>query len=98
LPLAAMSGLELAADRPPTPPQPEIEFRSKPLLDVVGEIAKFRRERKAAYNNLVQMGDTLPDVEGYWAGEMTVVRKQRDEASGELDCYGNRYESGWYYR
>jgi hypothetical protein len=98
LPLAAMSGLELATDRLLTPPQPEIEFRSKPLLDVVGEIAKFRKERKAAYDNLVQMGDTQPDVEGCWSGEITVVRKPRDAASGELDCYGNRYESGWYYR
>lgn len=98
LPLAAMSGLELAMDRPSAPPQPEVEFRSKLLLDVVNEIAKFRKERKAAYNNLVQMGDIHPNVEGCWSGEITVVRKARDQDSGELDCYGNRYESGWYYR
>lgn len=92
LPLTAMGGLELAPERA----KPDIEFQ--PPMDVVSEIAKFRKERKAAYNKLVSMGESEPDVQGYWPGDVTVVRKAADRAAGELDCYGNRYESGWYYR
>jgi hypothetical protein len=98
LPLEAMSGLELASQRPEVPLKPENDVELPPLLDVVGEIAKFRKKTKAVYSNLVHMGITTPDVEGYWPGDITVVRKPLDEELGELDCYGNRYESGWYYR
>lgn len=98
LPLEAMSGLELA-------PKPQSELlnvpqnaQMQPSYDVVAEIAKFRKERKAAYNNLVMMGNINPDVEGYWPGDVTVVRKSPNQELGELDCYGNRYESGWFYR
>jgi hypothetical protein len=68
------------------------------LLDVVGEIGRFRRERKAVYNNLVELGESEPAVEGYWPGDITILRKTVNPEAGELDCYGNRYESGWYYR
>jgi hypothetical protein len=47
---------------------------------------------------MVQMGVASPDVEGYWPGDVTVVRNALNEELGELDCYGNRFESGWYYR
>ncbi|KAH7405965.1 hypothetical protein DE146DRAFT_608408 [Phaeosphaeria sp. MPI-PUGE-AT-0046c] len=98
LPLRAMSGLELAPK-----PHPELlsapkHVQIQPLYDVVAEIAKFRKEREAAYNTIVAMGDTSPDVEGYWPGNITVVRNSTNLESGELDCYGNRYESGWLYR
>jgi hypothetical protein len=93
-----MSGLELAPEPREVPLKLRNTVASQPLLDVVGEIAKFRKERKAVYNNLVQMGVADPDVGGYWPGDVTVVRKALDEEAGELDCYGNRYESGWYYR
>jgi hypothetical protein len=98
LPLEAMSGLELASEQPEVPLQPRNTVEFQPLLDVVGEIAKFRKEKKAVYNNLVQLGVANPDVDGYWPGDVTVVRNAVNEESGELDCYGNRYESGWYYR
>jgi hypothetical protein len=98
LPSEAMSGLELAPEPREVPLKLRNTVASQPLLDVVGEIAKFRKERKAVYNNLVQMGVADPDVGGYWPGDVTVVRKALDEEAGELDCYGNRYESGWYYR
>ncbi|OAL56728.1 hypothetical protein IQ07DRAFT_674877 [Pyrenochaeta sp. DS3sAY3a] len=96
LPLTAMSGLELAPSRPAPPPRPKVE--QAPVYDVVSEIGKFRRERKAAYQNLLQMGELDPEVEGHWPGDITVMRKPIDPDAGELDCYGNRYESGWYYR
>lgn len=99
-PLTAMGGLELAPERPAAPPNPmrttKIEIGQN--LDVVSEISKFRRERKAVYTNLVQMGHVIPEVDGYWPGDITVIRKSVDQDVGELDCYGNRYESGWFYR
>ncbi|EOA81383.1 uncharacterized protein SETTUDRAFT_123063 [Exserohilum turcica Et28A] len=101
LPLAAMSGLELAGTTNPMQPVPEstiAEAGAKRLLDVVEEVAKFRRERKAAYSNLVLMGQADPDLEGYWPGDITVMRKPVNPEAGELDCYGNHYESGWFYR
>jgi hypothetical protein len=98
LPLEAMSGLELASERPKNSSTPRSDDDSQPLFDVVGEIANFRKHKKAMYNDMVQMGVASPDVEGYWPGDVTVVRNALNEELGELDCYGNRFESGWYYR
>jgi hypothetical protein len=99
LPLAAMSGLELAPERSVAPSKPMIDDDGvAPLLDVIGEIAKFRKERKAMHNNLLQMGSLDSEVEGYWHGDVTVIRNAMNQDAGELDCYGNRYEAGWYYR
>lgn len=99
LPLAAMSGLELATDHPAPPPKPRQQnplFR--PLYDVVAEIGKFRKSRKASYNTLLAMGEADPEVEGYWPGDITVVRKPLDADEGKLDCYGNRYQGWGLYR
>jgi hypothetical protein len=93
-----MSGLELAPARSEAPWEPWSDNKFQPLLDVVGEIAKFRKKGKAAYDYSIHMGHTEPEAEGYWSGSVTVVRKALDQDAGELDCYGNRYESGWYYR
>jgi hypothetical protein len=99
LPLAVMSGLELAPSSSIALPKPyQTTTGERPLLDVVGEIGEFRRERKAAYTNLVQMGEVDPEVEGYWPGDITIFRKPANPKAGEIDWYGNRYESGWYYR
>jgi hypothetical protein len=98
LPLAAMSGLQLAPEPVSPASMHEIEIEAEPLFDVVSEISNFRKDRKAAYAGLVQMGHANPDLEGYWPGNITVIRKAVDQDAGELDCYGNRYESGWYYR
>jgi len=98
LPLAAMSGLELVTDAPASRSQASGEDELKPHIDVIAKVAKFRKERKAVYNNLLEMGETCPHVEGYWPGDITVVRKSLDQDAGELDFYGNRYQSGWHYR
>jgi hypothetical protein len=99
LPLAAMSGLELAPTQNRLAPESrKPNLSSKQLFDVVGEVGKFRRTKKAAYENLVAMGEVDPAVEGYWPGDITVLRKPLNPENGQLDCYGNRYESGWYYR
>jgi hypothetical protein len=93
-----MSGLELVTDAPASRPQASGEDELKPHIDVIAEVAKFRKERKAMYTNLLKMGETCPHVEGYWPGDITVVRKSLDQDAGELDFYGNRYQSGWHYR
>jgi hypothetical protein len=69
-----------------------------PVLDVVSELARFRRDRKDAYNAAVRRGEVDPLIEGYWPGDVTVVRMPLNREGGGLDYYGNRYESGWLYR
>lgn len=99
LPLAAMSGLELAVHHPaPAPQLRRAEPAPQPQIDVISEIGKFRRDRKAAYQNLLDMGEADPEVEGYWPGDITVVRKPMGGDEGELDCYGNRYQGWGLYR
>lgn len=98
LPIAAMSGLELAPCHPAPLPEPHHEIPLNRTWDVVGEVGKFRKERKIAYAKIAPKGDDDVEVEGYWPGAITVVRRPANTDTGELDCYGNRYESGWYYR
>lgn len=97
--LTATSGLELAVHSPAPPPgRGRAEPAIQPQIDVIAEVGNFRRDRKAAYNNLLHMGEIDPEVEGYWPGDITVVRKPVDADAGELDCYGNRYQSWGLYR
>ncbi|ORY02461.1 hypothetical protein BCR34DRAFT_605563 [Clohesyomyces aquaticus] len=98
LPLAAMSGLMLAPHQPvpaPKPRQPNPDFA--PVYDVVSEIANFRKDRKEAYHAAMQFVDHEPAVEGYWPGDISVVRKPV-APDAEHDFYGNRFESGYLYR
>lgn len=96
LPLAAMSGLMLAPPQAarvaPILQEPPVEV----VLDVVAEIAKFRKERKAAFQAAVARGDSDPMVEGCWAGDITVIRQPISPDA--VDYYGNRFEEGWHYR
>lgn len=70
---------------------------TKPVFDVISEIGKFRKDRKAANEAVGQLRQTDAFVEGYWPGDITVVRKPIDDDAGSLDFYGNRFE-GWLYR
>ena len=63
-------------------------------VDVVQELVKFRKERKAAYENAVAGG--LLHVEGYWPGEVKVIRGHH--TGGKMDYYGNHFEKGGVYR
>lgn len=93
---AEMEGLMLADE--------EGEVRSgarpgaAPILDVVSEIARFRRERREAYDAAIQRGEVDFEVDGYWPGDVTVVRMPSNGEGGGPDYYGDRYESGWLYR
>lgn len=66
--------------------------RNEAPVDVVQELAKFRRERKAAYENAVKMG--VRHVDGHWPGEVKVVRAHG--LRGKLDYYGNYFDKGVY--
>ena len=63
-------------------------------VDVVQELAKFRKERKAAYETALERG--LLHVDGYWPGEVKVVRGHH--TGGKMDYYGNHFEKGGVYR
>lgn len=75
------------------PPLQTTEPKDAPV-DVVQELAKFRKERKTAYENAVQRG--LLHVDGYWPGEVKVVRGHH--TGGKMDYYGNHFEKGGVYR
>lgn len=101
VPLADTGGLMLADEEGggvPVSNQHRREVVDEPVVDVVAEIARFRREAKAEYQRRVQSGEVDPLVEGYWAGDITVVRLPVDPDGGSVDYYGNRYERGWLYR
>lgn len=90
-------------------------------VDVVSELAKWRRERKTAYeqamlsraraNSASSNGEVGPSrlaerdvyVEGYWTGEVKVVRNSKQAAKGKLertgkvDVYGNYFEGDYLY-
>ena len=53
-------------------PMPERTASSDAVVDVVAEIAKFRRERKVAFEESWRKGGRY--VDGYWPGEIQVIR------------------------
>ena len=66
----------------PTLQQPRKEQAS---IDVVQELAKFRRERKAAYERALALGEKY--VDGHWPGEVKIIRNKA----------GNSHQNGWNY-
>ncbi len=64
--------------------------------NVVAELAAFRKERKVAFENAAARG--IRHVEGYWSGEVKVVREHKlgPSIGGRLDYYGNYFERGVY--
>ncbi|KAL8771724.1 MAG: hypothetical protein Q9209_002915 [Squamulea sp. 1 TL-2023] len=63
--------------------------------DVVQELIKFRKDRKAAFESAVKRGERT--AEGYWPGEVKVVRWQGGRTS-TIDYYGNHFDKGYIYR
>ena len=89
LPMESLQSSQL-----PTLQQPDA---MKPTgVDVVQALAEYRKKRKTAYENAVNMG--VKYVDGYWPGEVKVVRHQSGSGStkGYVDCYGNYFEKGVY--
>ena len=54
-------------------------------VDVVQELSKFRRERKAAYERALSLGEKY--VDGYWPGEVKIIRHKG----------GDSHQNGWDY-
>lgn len=92
---------------PISPIEPE-----QPPIDVVAELSAFRKARKAAFETEMAKfarfkkgvrpedaeGLLPPFVEGYWAGEIKVVRNSAPKGrSGVVDMYGNYFEKGYLY-
>ncbi|KAJ5724039.1 hypothetical protein N7488_002074 [Penicillium malachiteum] len=99
------------------------EAQRKQLLqdvDLVAQLASFRREKKAEYEALVRRerkrrntaGTGVSSiysassaqismayfVEGYWKGEVKIVRNPTPKGrSGVVDMYGNYFEKGYLY-
>ena len=59
-------------NQPGFKPTSERAVRSEEMVDVVAEIAKFRRERKTAFEEAWKKGTRY--VDGYWPGEIQVIR------------------------
>ena len=73
--------------------------KREPIIDVVQELSKFRKERKAAFEDAMQRG--IRFVDGYWPGEVKVIRGGRlngPAADGTIDYYGNYFEKTGVYR
>ena len=88
--------LTMPADgfQPGNLPTPKTSGHRDAPVDVVQELAKFRKERKAAYENAVARG--LSHVDGYWPGEVKVVRGHH--TGRKMDYYGNHFDKGGVYR
>lgn len=79
-------------------------------IDLIHELTKYRRERKAAFERQMKMGGDRGHVDGYWPGEVKVIRPQSHPrlvhsssagaedtaAEGKIDYYGNYSERGVY--
>ncbi|RMZ76582.1 hypothetical protein DV737_g4742, partial [Chaetothyriales sp. CBS 132003] len=91
---------------PPTPDQ-------EPQIDLIAELAKWRQERRAAFEAEMvkyqrfkhglqetnQEEEIIPPfVEGHWKGEIRVVKNAAPKGrSGVVDMYGNYFEKGYLY-
>ncbi|MCJ1249403.1 hypothetical protein MMC30_006627 [Trapelia coarctata] len=65
-------------------------------VDVVQELSKFRREKKALCEQAMKIGKKF--VDGHWPGEVKVIRNHGGTARGKVDWYGNYFEKGYIYR
>jgi len=80
-------------DQPDSLPTLQQPRNVNTVVDVVQELSKFRKDRKAAYEDALRLGQ--PYVEGYWSGEIKIVRWGA-RSNHNADYYGNVYERGIY--
>ncbi|KAL8814629.1 MAG: hypothetical protein Q9223_006161 [Gallowayella weberi] len=80
-----------------SPKSPTIQHpnTASPGKDVIQELIKFRKERKAAYESALKRGER--EAEGYWPGEVKIVRWPGGKTA-EADYYGNQFDKGYIYR
>ncbi len=58
-------------------------------LDVIQELSIFRKQRKAAYEDAVRRGESF--VEGFWSGEVKIVRWNGTQSYGNESLDGLSY-------
>jgi hypothetical protein len=110
-PIATPTSFPTTLNRPTSPTRSEHE-PEEPTVDVIAELASWRKARKAAYEaamvnfqrfkqGVAQEDESEvipPFVEGYWKGEVKVVRNAAPKGrSGVVDVYGNWFEKGYLY-
>ena len=97
--------------RPTSPTKSDPGSPEEPTVDLISELASWRKQRKIAYETATsqfarfrpdddaEVGEVLPPfVEGYWKGEMKVVRNAAPSGrTGVVDIYGNYFEKGYLY-
>ena len=82
----------------PQPNKSPAQPVAPPKYETVALLSAFRRERKEAYQRLVNAGAEDPEVEGYWAGVISVIRPDSGlRYDEEIDYYGNRFQKGYLY-
>ena len=73
----------------------EVRQEREQLYDVVGELARWRAERKGAFREAMEEegggGGKAVFVEGYWPGEVKIVRLGRNRER-DADGYGGCFE------
>lgn len=70
-----------------------------PRIDNVALISAFRKERKAAQQRRLAMGNYEVETEGLWNGVVQVVRSNGSMRSDEQeDYYGNKFTNNYLYR
>ncbi|KAG9762394.1 hypothetical protein KCU73_g1933, partial [Aureobasidium melanogenum] len=107
-PLTIMSGMEVSVGHPPSsacqPQGAPVNYDPKPEIEVIAELSKFRKATKSEYQKRQAEGEEEPTVEGFWDGNIKVVRKAKDvdprfeDDEVWADYYGNRFSNGYLYR
>ncbi|KAI9724968.1 MAG: hypothetical protein M1812_000244 [Candelaria pacifica] len=84
----------------PSSPVPRPHNSNSSGTDVIGELSRYRRASKAAYEYAVNAGRVGASAtsQGHWKGGVEVIRQPavREDHSGTTDYYGNSFESGIY--
>ncbi|KAG2160951.1 hypothetical protein VTO58DRAFT_104495 [Aureobasidium pullulans] len=107
-PMSIMSGMEVSVDQP-SPQYQRLQNQSAqetqvPQVDVTSEISKFRKSTKSKYQARVAAGEKDPEVEGFWEGNIKVIRRphnvdpKHEDDEVWADYYGNRFSNGYLYR
>jgi hypothetical protein len=88
IPLEARMGKMVVDERPGNPSPVLSRWSSGPrvnswevksplkveMFDVLAAVSKFRKDKKLEYQNAVRSGNVSPYVEGYWEGDIIVVK------------------------
>lgn len=86
---------------PRSAPPEKAESQKEPVFDVIAQVSAYRRDKKTTYEALLAGGRGDAVVDGYWDGEIQVVRPHLQvdgENNASRDFYGNLFQKGYLYR